>query len=76
MYFMEYILIRFNIMIDNLTTDMHAEFTVDAETELKHKAACVRKILGSRYTHDQLQRYCALYGITVEQALQWEKYWI
>ncbi len=60
-------------MIDNFTTDMHAEFTVDAETELKHKADCVRKILGSRYTHDQLQRYCALYGITVEQALQWEK---
>jgi hypothetical protein len=63
-------------MTDNLTADMHAEFTVDAETELKHKAACVRKILGSRYTHNQLQRYCALYGITVEQALQWEKYWI
>lgn len=60
-------------MIDNFTTDMHAEFTVDAETELKHKADCVRKILGSRYTHDQLQRYYALYGITVEQALQWEK---
>ena len=63
-------------MIDNFTTDMHAEFTVDAETELKHKADCDRKILGSRYTHDQLQRYCALYGITVEQALQWEKYGI
>lgn len=63
-------------MIDNFTTDMHAEFTVDTETELKHKADCVRKILGSRYTHDQLQRYCALYGITVEQALQWEKYGI
>lgn len=63
-------------MIDNFTTDMHAEFTVDAETELKHIADCVRKILGSRYTHDQLQRYCALYGITIEQVLQWEKYWI
>ena len=63
-------------MTDNLTSDMHAEFKIDPATELKHKAACVRKILGSRYTHDQLQRYCALYGITVEQALQWEKYWI
>ena len=63
-------------MIDNFTADMHAELTIDAETELKHKAGCVWKILGSRYTHDQLQRYCALYGITVEQALQWEKYWI
>lgn len=52
MYFMECIIIRFNTMTDNLTADMHAEFTVDAETELKHKADCVRKMLGSRYTHN------------------------
>ena len=25
-------------MTDNLTSDMHAEFTIDTETELKHKA--------------------------------------
>jgi hypothetical protein len=50
--------------------------TVDAETEIKHKAGCVWKLLGFRYTQDQLERYCALYGITTDQALQWKNYWI
>ena len=52
------------------------EMTVDAETETKHKAGCVWKLLGSRYTQSQLERYCTLYGITTEQALQWKRYWI
>ena len=47
------------------------EMTVDAETETKHKAWCVWKLLGSRYTQEQLERYCALYGITTAQALKW-----
>ena len=76
MYFMECIIIQFNTMTDNLTSDMHAEFTIDTETELKHKAGCVWKLLGSHYTQAQLARYCALYGITIEQALQWKRYWI
>ena len=40
------------------------EMTVDAETEIKHKAGCVWKL--------QLERYCTLYGITTDQALQWK----
>ena len=52
------------------------EMTVDTETEIKHKAACVWKLLGSQYTQNQLHRYCALYHITTKQALQWKKYWI
>ena len=63
-------------MTDNLTSDMHAEFKIDPATELKHKAGCVWKLLGPHYTQAQLARYCALYGITIEQALQWKKYWI
>ena len=47
------------------------EMTVDAETETKHKAGCIWKLLGSRYTQEQLERYCALYGITTAQALKW-----
>ena len=46
------------------------EMTVDPEAELKHKAWCVWKLLGSRYTQEQLERYCALYGITTAQALK------
>ena len=45
------------------------EMTVDAKTELKHKAACVWQLLGSSYTPDELEKYCAMYGITSEQAL-------
>lgn len=52
------------------------EMTVDAETEIKHKAGCVWKLLGSHYTQEQLERYCALYGINTEQAIQWKSYWL
>lgn len=62
-------------MKDNLTTDMHAEFTIDAATEIKHKAACVWKLVGHDYSKEQLEKYCSLYGITPEQALQWKDYW-
>ena len=52
------------------------EMTVDAETEIKHKAGCVWKLLGSCDTQVQLERYCTLYGITTDQALQWKNYLI
>jgi hypothetical protein len=41
--------------------------TVDAETEIEHKAICVRQLLGSKYTQQELEQYCALYKITIEQ---------
>lgn len=59
-------------MTDNLTSDMHAEFKVDPTTELKHKATCVWRLLGENYTKEQLVLYCALYGITTEEALYWK----
>jgi hypothetical protein len=62
--------------LSKLKPEFVDEMTIDAEIEIKHKAACVWKLLGSRYTQPQLARYCALYGITIEQALQWKNYWI
>lgn len=59
-------------MTDDLTTEMHAELTIDAATEIKHKAGCVWKLLGENYTKDQLSVYCELYGITTEEALLWK----
>ena len=49
--------------------------TVDEPTAIKHKAACVWKLLGSDYTPDQLTRYCALYGISIPDALRWKSQW-
>ena len=45
------------------------DIELDAATELKHKAACVWKLLSKSYTLEELEKYCALYGITIEQAL-------
>ena len=56
----------------NLKPEYVDEMTVDAETEIKHKASCVWKLLGENYTKDQLAVYCALYGITTEKALLWK----
>ena len=55
-------------MKDELTSAMHEEFTVDAATELMHKAACVWKLIGDNYTEGEFAEYCALYGIDSEQA--------
>jgi len=59
-------------MKDNLTTDMHEEFTLDGQTAIKHKALCVWQLLGSHYTQEELEKYCSLYAITPEQALEWK----
>lgn len=56
-------------MKDEFTIEMHAELTIDTDTELKHKAACVWRLLGNNYSYEDLKKYCALYGITIEQAL-------
>lgn len=57
-------------MKDEFTSAMHEEFTIDSITELKHKAWCVRTLLGDNYSTDDLEKYCALYGITTEQAFK------
>lgn len=59
-------------MKENLTTDMHAEFTINAQTAIKHKALCVLQLLGSDDTQEELEKYCSLYAISPEQALQWK----
>jgi hypothetical protein len=48
------------------------EFTLDAQTAIKHKALCVWQLLGSHYTQEELEKYCSLYAITPEQALEWK----
>ena len=56
-------------MKDEFTSAMHEEFTIDIDTELKHKAMCIRELIGSSYTQEELKKYCDLYGITTEQYL-------
>ena len=37
------------------------EIEVDEQTRIKHKAACVWKLLGISNTQVKLERYCSLY---------------
>ena len=51
------------------------EIILDEPTAIKHKAACVWKLLGTHYTPDQLAKYCSLYGISIPDALRWKSHW-
>ena len=56
----------------SMTPECIDSWEVDEQTAIEHKAGCVWKLLGSCYTQVQLERYCTLYGITTDQALQWK----
>ena len=50
-------------LLDELTEKMHSEFTIDEETEKKHRA-------GSVWT------LSIRYGIDYETAMKWKDYWL
>jgi len=56
----------------NMKPEYVDEMSLDAQTAIKHKAACVWKLVGNNYSDEQLEKYCSLYGITPEQALEWK----
>ena len=58
------------LMEQYLKPEYIEEFVLDEETSIKHKAICVRQLLGSDYTQEELEQYCALYKITTEQFYQ------
>jgi len=59
-------------MKDEFTAAMHEELTINAETEIKHKAACIWKLLGNNYFMEDLRNYCALYRLTIQQAIKYK----
>jgi hypothetical protein len=51
----------------SMTPECIDSWEVDEQTAIEHKAICVRQLLGSKYTQEELEQYCALYKITIEQ---------
>ena len=43
------------------------DWEVDEQTAIEHKAICVRQLLGTHYTQEELEQYCNLYRMTIEQ---------
>lgn len=60
-------------MQEELTTKMHSEFTIDAETEISHTVSCVVDELNEGFgTLDQLLKD---YNITLEQYNKYHSKW-
>ena len=63
-------------MHDELTAKMHSEFTIDAETEKKHRAGCVWNVLGDDASREEVEESAKGYGIDYETAMKWKDYWL
>lgn len=60
---------------EELTEKMHSEFSIDEETEIKHKAGNIW--IDFPNASEEFQRQCcADMGITWEQCLRWKDYWL
>ncbi len=59
---------------DELTEAMHSEFTIDEETEIKHKCIIVWCKMGGDETDPDFPKLCNSYGITTEQAIENKAY--
>lgn len=60
---------------EELTEKMHSEFSVDAETEIKHKAGSMWATAGFACNDATLRKWCKSYGITTQQAIKYKEYW-
>jgi hypothetical protein len=64
------------MMQDELTTKMHSEFTIDAETENRHRAGCVWLQLTADATKEEVEECAKSYEIDYETAMKWKDYWL
>ena len=62
-------------MKEELTAKMHSEFTVDKETEQKHRAGCVWGVVGFDAPKDNIEEWAKEYGVTYDICMKWKSYW-
>ena len=60
---------------DELTEKMHSEFTIDAETEIKHRAGCVWDVIGFDASKEELEHWAGVYQISVADCKRYRRYW-
>ena len=62
-------------MEDEFTEKMHSEFTVDDETDKKHRAGCVWDVIGFDASIEDIEEWAAFYGVTYDICMKWKSYW-
>lgn len=62
-------------MEEELTAKMHSEFTVDEETDKKHRAGCVWGVAGFDAPREKIEELSTFYGITYDMSMKWRAFW-
>lgn len=60
---------------DELTEKMHSEFTIDAETEIKHRAGTVWSLIGFDASKEELEHWSEVYQVSVADCKRYKRYW-
>lgn len=60
---------------EELTAKMHSEFTVDAETDRKHRAGCVWEVVGFDATREDIEHWASRYGVTYDKCMEYKSFW-
>lgn len=60
---------------DELTEKMHSEFTIDGETDRKHRAGCVWGVLGYDATKEDIKHWAEVYGVNYEICMKYKSFW-
>lgn len=63
-------------MKDELTELMHSEFSIEPETETKHKAGCVWHLASRNTSITEIRKLAASYGILFKQVMSYREYWL
>lgn len=62
-------------MEDEFTAKMHSEFTVDEETDQKHRAGTTWGLIGFDADEASIRHWAECYGTTYETCMKWKSYW-
>lgn len=62
-------------MKEELTAQMHSEFTVNEETDKKHRAGCVWGVTGFDAPREEIEEWSTFYGITYDISMKWKSFW-
>ena len=57
---------------DELTAEMHSEFTVSKETRIMLKAGCVWESVSPKASKEEIEKWASMYGITYADAMKYK----
>lgn len=60
---------------DEFTAKMHSELSVDKETDMKHRAGCIWRLLGFDASKADIEHWASRYGVPYDTCVEYKNYW-